>query len=464
MSTQQITVGSLIALGAQTGFDVSHWRARALKGANDNKALDVLPPISELQVENLWGNIPARQWMLGTLLVAGFYTMLVSQGGSGKSALAIALAAGLALGRGDIAGMHIRRPYRVAVINLEDDTTELTRRARALAQYHGLAAADFQGQLLLVGAGQIPSLRFTTTDERGRAVVDDTGLDTLERLIVDYGLEAVVIDPLSSACPGGLNENNVMSQVARRLSGILARHGAALLIVHHSGKAAIRTGMEGDATAGLGATTIMAHARSAMALLRPTEAEATNVGVTPAEAWRHVYLQPTKSNLAPPGDRAWYKLESVTLPNADPARGYPTGDNMQVMVPWVPGTRGDIFSDAVWRTVLDTIASGAPAGPFSPSGQKGGRNYTQAVASAVAPFFPNNGDAEHLAKQAVKELIGRGWVRDEEVRVPRGSGKGGGPLKRKGLLVDWGATPWSNEPPPTGAYVSGITASLGVTP
>ena len=70
---------------------------------------------------------PPREWLLGTEMLRGAYTLLSAAGGSGKTALAIAWALSLATGR-DLIGTYVHRRCKVLLISGEDGADELMRR------------------------------------------------------------------------------------------------------------------------------------------------------------------------------------------------------------------------------------------------------------------------------------------------------------------------------------------------
>lgn len=93
--------------------------------------------------------------------------------------------------------------------------------------------------------------------------------DELEQLIVKHHVVLVVIDPLSSFVPRGIDLNNEQQarQVMEIFAGIAQRTGCAFLIIRHG-----RKGQSGPAIdAGIGSTAIGAVSRGVLSVMPCTE-------------------------------------------------------------------------------------------------------------------------------------------------------------------------------------------------
>jgi hypothetical protein len=173
-----------------------------------------------------------------------------------------------------------------------------------------------------------PGHETLTTGDESAPRVNEVGFTALEAIITKADPDIVILDPLGTFCPAGLNHNGVMSQVVLRLKRLAKKHGCAILIVHHTRK-------DGDLTntdAIGGASAIVNQARIAIMIARMTADEAKNFkGILPSELWRYSRLVDAKTNLAPPSsDSQWYQLVSYELPNAEPPT-YCQGDGVQVV-------------------------------------------------------------------------------------------------------------------------------------
>jgi hypothetical protein len=222
-----------------------------------------------------------------------------------------------------------------------------------------------------------------------------------------------------------------MALVMRALKQLANEFDCAVLVLHHTRKG----GEPGSAEAISGASSIVNLARRAIMVVPMTKEEAAIFGILPSES--------AKSNLAPPSnDCAWYKLESIRLPNADPPI-YPTGDNVQAVVRVELSSLNrpsDPDDQKIKKAILDIVGRGKSVGgqyvPYSPnvSGAHNARALiNDAIAAAQAPTAPRNWHAADLhaaVTRTVRSLKSEGALIDKAI-------KGG-----RGLGVDWVKTPW----------------------
>jgi hypothetical protein len=447
---RSITIGTLISAAQSAGWDASRWRA--LNESADVAAAPATAPVAPLSaldmslfsVAPIGTGVPPRRWLLGKVLIRQQYTMIAAPGGRGKSALAIAMALSAATGR-DLLNLGDVKPAKVLLVNAEDGPDELQRRMQAAAIYYKISDADVAGRIFAVGAGQVQGMTLNRVNQVTRqGEVNVHGFALLESMIMQSGAEIVILDPLVAMCPAGLNDNAVAAAVMREITQLAVRLDVAVLIVHHTRKGTLgQAASQEDAS---GAAALVNLARIGLGIERPEESEALKVGIMPADARRHFILANTKANLAPLLERQWFQLETVTLANADPAAGYPYGDDVQVVAPFTPQPIGGLFNPPMLRAVAGRLAQGCKAGtePFCPSTKaKGETNFKAAIGRALAVFFPNEVSAglERLAVQGVAELVNRGML--SEVATPR-SGRN----KGKGLVVKWSQSPWAVDEAP----------------
>ena len=170
--------------------------------------------------------------------------------------------------------------------------------------------------------------RFLRTTDKTSSVLDQAGFKRLEDVFISLRPDLVVIDPLVVLCGGGnINDNAAMSLVIRELKRLAINFDCAILIIHHTNKG----GEPGKAEAVTGASAIVNLARRAIMPVTMTDDEAIKLKVWPSQ--RHAYFKVVnaKSNLAPrTDDTPWYRLNNVTLPNAEPPT-YEHGDGVQAV-------------------------------------------------------------------------------------------------------------------------------------
>lgn len=404
------------------------WRPPTLAVASSPAAIGAGP----VGVADLPALSPKREWLHGTDAMRGAVSLVVAPGGRGKSALLIGMALACATGR-DLLGGHVFASpgcgLRVLYINNEDGTDEIGRRVRAAMQHHGLGTADC-GHLRFAGVDRerLTLLRA----ERGNAQVDEAGWQALEKLIEHARPDVLILDPLANLSAASLNDNHAATMLMAQLTEMAVRHRIGILVAHHTAKGRDLSSQE----AASGAAAIVNSARISLALEPLTEADALKVGVMPGEAWRCFSIGQAKGNLAPPGARRWFKLESVDLGNAQPPI-YPNGDSVQVVVPYIPPQGPMAFGAAVLNAALGTIGSASP--PLSPQRRAGARYAGPAVARAIAPHLPSLSmvQAEEVAKAVLAALQDAGRIAVKDVPVPKPGG--GGANRRPSYVVGQGA-------------------------
>lgn len=301
--------------------------------------------------------IPPREWLYGTALVRRFVSVLVAPGGVGKSALVLGQALALATGRNFLAE-KVHHSVPAWVLNLEDPLEETERRLAALMIRHQIARADVAGRMFL-HSGRQRRVRMAVIGPDGFTVAfpDQAAITEAVRA---QGIGLIVVDPFVKSHTLDENSNEQMDAAATAWAEVADATGAAVQLVHH-----VRKSSNDDALtsveAARGAKSLTDAARVARLLSPMGLAEAEQLGVKPAERWRHVRLDDAKANMAPRADKAlWFKLDTVNLNNATDL--YPHGDNVAAITPWHPASVWARLSPADCNRALDRIAKGPPGG------------------------------------------------------------------------------------------------------
>jgi hypothetical protein len=381
-----------------------------------------------------------REWEYGTKLIRGQVTVLGAKGGHGKSAYWTAASCAAASGR-DILGDTVwGGPKRVLYINSEDDTDELRRRFIAASRYHGISKSDMAN--ILIRGVDTPGHQTLTTGDDNAAKLNEAGFALLDAIIVEGRPAIVILDPLGTFCPAGLNNNGLMSQVLLRLKRLAKKHGCAILLIHHTRKDLDLTSTDAIG----GASAIVNQARAALMLVRMTKEEAAKFkGILSTEVWRYFRILDAKTNLAPPSpDTQWYQLVSYELPNSAPPK-YPHGDRIQVVAKLdahqlTASPIASTLEQAAKRAILVMAANASP--PLSPSAKGGSDRYiVPRVLDTVRAATGLNWSDRDLTKHVevlISEMTAVGWLRVELVKT---SGRN----TRKGFSVHWAHTPWRDE-------------------
>lgn len=209
---------------------------------------------------------PQLQFVLPGLL-KGTVGALVAPGASGKSFLALEIAASIAATPFnkelyDGFGINPKSRGGVLYLALEDPAVVLQRRLHAMGAHipheHRTAMAINLGIEPMLGAGL--------------DLMRDDHLNWITQQAL--GKQLVVIDTLSRAHQLDENSNGDMSLLLRRLEAVGAQSGAAVLFIHHISKGASRDAQGADQFAARGASVLVENARYVSYLAKMTEKEA----------------------------------------------------------------------------------------------------------------------------------------------------------------------------------------------
>lgn len=209
---------------------------------------------------------PELQFVLPGLL-RGTVGALVAPGASGKSFLALEIAASIAATPCnnelfDGFGINPKSRGGVLYLALEDPAVVLQRRLHSMGAHippaHRAALAFNLCIEPMLGAGL--------------DLMDDQHIAWITQQAT--GRQLVVIDTLSRAHQLDENSNGDMALLLRRLEAVGAQSGAAVLFIHHISKGASRDAQGADQFAARGASVLIENARYAAYLSKMTEKEA----------------------------------------------------------------------------------------------------------------------------------------------------------------------------------------------
>jgi KaiC/GvpD/RAD55 family RecA-like ATPase len=179
---------------------------------DDHQSRPKGPSFRWLDVADLHSREPEPvRWQVDGLAVKGALTMLAGQPGEGKSLLAMAVAAGVAMGD-SIAGMFCRRGS-VLIVDAEQSAGEIHRRVKALGM-----PADRVGIVQVDGVDLARDLREIRSAIRERRP------------------DLVVLDSFRSMWAGEENDSAAAAAPLYALNRMAQREGVALVLLHHAGK------------------------------------------------------------------------------------------------------------------------------------------------------------------------------------------------------------------------------------
>ena len=348
--------------------------------------------------------IPPRQWLYGRAVIAGFIHVLVAPGGAGKSSLIMSEAVAMAAGRELLAGEKPVRPLRVHIHNGEDDLDEMHRRLTATLMHFNLTPVGLTGGLSMSSGRDVP-IHLARMGRNGLEEVPGAA-GALVELLTEQRIEVLVLDPLGAIHGLPENDNTAMNFLAGILRRIAHEAGAAVILVHHSSKAAAMDMDTAGAGASRGASAIVDAARIVRQVVRMTPKEAARFGVSDHDRRSLLRVENGKANLAPAAEAAWVRLHSVGLGNGNAE--YPTGDFVAVAERWVPpgavpGTASEL------KLVQDAIAA-LPAPPRDDPRSSEWVGYVAATALGLNIGVPGAKAADRTPEQAAAHARVRGQL------------------------------------------------------
>lgn len=203
----------------------------------------------------------APDYVVQSLLPRGHVTLLGGHGGSGKSMLALTLAAHVATGR-DWCSLYTAK-LRSVFVSLEDRGELVRYRLRKVVESYGLNPAEVIGGLTILDGTDCPVLASELVTYGERSLAKTAAMLELADAVKGAGL--VIIDNASDAFDGQENDRRQVRAFVRMLAEIARENDAAVCLLAHIDKAAARYGSAGNSYSG--STAWHNSARSRLALL-----------------------------------------------------------------------------------------------------------------------------------------------------------------------------------------------------
>jgi hypothetical protein len=305
---------------------------------------------------------------------------------------------------------------RVLVVSLEDDRDELRRRLEAARQYYNISHSDLKGWLFCAAPKGF-KLAEIHNGTRQKGILEKMLRRTIERRRPDL----VTLDPFIKLHALEENDNGAMDFVCDLLVQLAIEYDIAVDAPHHTKKGQITAG---DADAGRGASSARDAGRLVYTLTRMTEDEAKAFGVKLEDRNLYVRLDSGKVNIAAPSREAtWFKLVGVPLGNGN--ADYPSGDEVQTVVPWHPPKTWDGISNVQLNAALTDIDAGMPNGQRYSDGP---RAPTRAAWQVIQRHCPDRTEAQ--CREILKTWVKNGVLYNEAYDDPVDR------KERKGLRLD----------------------------
>jgi hypothetical protein len=313
------------------------------------------PPTNKQQAENaeskplaatpwVWRDpktIPPREFVYGKHYARKFVSAGFGPPGGGKSSRRLIEALAMASGRA-LLGIKPVQKLRVWYWNGEDPSEETDRRLAAACLHYGIKPAEIEGYLF-ADSGRTTPIIIAQQAKTGTLIANPL-VEDLKNAIRDRRIDAMILDPFVSCHRVAENDNPAIDAVVKKFAEIADETGCSINLEHHIRKT---NGNEATVDDGRGASSLVGAARSIEVLNKMTPAEAEKLGLD--QHWRYFFVDDGKANMAPLGERRWFKLASVDLGNC--TKLYPEGDNVGVVTTWKPpnlldGVTGADFDNA----------------------------------------------------------------------------------------------------------------------
>jgi hypothetical protein len=306
--------------------------------------------------------IPQRAWVVPGLLLRRHVTVLVAPSASGKSLLALPISIACAV-HIDWAKWRPRHACKVLIVNAEDDVDEMRRRLCGAATTMNVNQADLVGRIIL--ADNPSGIVVAQFNARSKTLVRTPLMEELVKTIVEQKIDIVWVDPFAETFEGDENSNSELKWAAMLWREVARRTNTAVVLNHHTKKYA--TGMAGDMDASRGGGALIGIARILSTMFPMTAEEAQLMEVPDEERHKFVRYDDAKANLNLITRQAcWFKKETYTINNATEEL---PGDDVGVLVPWLPPGPLDNVTTTTINQILDEIDRGLTDDEGDPTGE-----------------------------------------------------------------------------------------------
>jgi RecA-family ATPase len=174
-----------------------------------------------------------REWLVDGWLPRGALTLCAGRGASGKSTLALQLAAVVAEGS-PFLGL-LTRDGSVVVLAAEDDPDEVRRRLYAISRETGVSVETLAARVHVDARhGRVSTLVAFGPDG---LPLEQPLLASLREKVAEVRPALVIVDNVAQVFAGRGNDAGCVTMFCALLSGIAADHGCAVLLLHHPARA-----------------------------------------------------------------------------------------------------------------------------------------------------------------------------------------------------------------------------------
>ncbi|HEB87321.1 MAG TPA: AAA family ATPase [Gammaproteobacteria bacterium] len=205
--------------------------------------------------------IPQIRYIVDHIMPRQNVTMMGGHGGSGKSLLALVLAAHCASGR-DWADLSVMQT-RTLIVTLEDPPDLVRLRLRRIIAEYGLPADAIESAVTIADGTDGATLAIEAVESGSRYLRLTPVFDELRNLAAGHGL--IIVDNASDAYGASENDRQLVRAFMAGLTHIAREHDAAVVLLAHIDKNSAKFGAAGNSYSG--STAWHNSARSRLALV-----------------------------------------------------------------------------------------------------------------------------------------------------------------------------------------------------
>lgn len=256
---------------------------------------------------------PARDYILGKVLVAGTVGVMAGVGASAKTTASIQFSINGALHK-NLGACEIAH-FASALFLAEESPAERDRRFGALCAQLSASERATVERLVYCEAAAGQDLRLTLLHDGN---VHETALvERITQTVLDHQQECgtrvglIVVDHARLVMAGDPIASDHVTALLRALTSIATKTGAAVLLLAHSPKSTYGKDGDADPSEVFGSGAFVDHTRAALVLHVMREKEAKHFGLSDEERKQHVCMQVVKANYGPTGGSWWFKKEVI---------------------------------------------------------------------------------------------------------------------------------------------------------
>jgi KaiC/GvpD/RAD55 family RecA-like ATPase len=248
----------VIELAVVETADQSGWREPPpIEAYEDDARLECIdirnapakPPLCAVPMSDFaTADLPLPDFVVERIVPRGFVTLLAGHGDTGKTLLALTMAAHIASGRRFAELTCVTG--RVLFVSLEDSGELVRLRLRRIAEAYELDSAAVAAGVSVLVAGDTDdcALAREQAEAGARRLAFTAALDQI--MAAAAGFDMIVIDNASDAFDANESERRLVRRFVRALQRIGREHDAAVLLLAHVDKAGAKYGTSGETYSG----------------------------------------------------------------------------------------------------------------------------------------------------------------------------------------------------------------------